>query len=69
VYGCADCSGCAHKAKCLYKYNAEKDAEKNKVMKINEQWETLKEKQRKRLLRKMHFQKMKLRGFCAQKYK
>ena len=29
--------------KCLYKYHAEKDAEKNKVMKINEQWERLKE--------------------------
>ena len=24
VYGCADCSGCGHKAKCLYKYNGEK---------------------------------------------
>lgn len=43
IYGCTDCSGCEHKAKCLYKYNAEKDAEKNKIMKINEQWETLKE--------------------------
>ena len=43
VYGCADCSGCGYKAKCLYKYNVEKDAEKNKVMKINEQWEVLKE--------------------------
>ncbi|WP_330580257.1 transposase [[Clostridium] hylemonae] len=43
VYGCADCSGCEHKAKCLYKYNTEKDTEKNKIMKINEQWETLKE--------------------------
>ena len=43
VYGCADCSGCGHKAKCLYKYNAGKDAGKNKVMKINEQWEMLKE--------------------------
>ncbi len=43
VYGCADCSGCEHKARCLYKYNAEKDDEKNKVMKINEQRETLKE--------------------------
>lgn len=43
VYGCSDCSGCEHKAKCLYKYNAEKDTEKNKVMKINEQWEALKE--------------------------
>ncbi len=43
VYGCSDCSDCEHKAKCLYKYDAKKDAEKNKVMKINEQWETLKE--------------------------
>ena len=44
VYGCADCSGCEHKARCLYKYNAEKDTERNKVMKINEQWEELREK-------------------------
>ena len=44
VYGCADCSGCQHKARCLYKYDVEKDAEKNKVMKINEQWEELKER-------------------------
>jgi len=42
VYSCADCSGCEHKAKCLYKYNPEKDSDKNKVMKINEQWEELK---------------------------
>ena len=44
VYGCADCSGCEHKARCLYKYNSEKDTEKNKVMKINEQWDELREK-------------------------
>ena len=44
VYGCSDCSGCEHKAKCLYKYNADKDADKNKVMKINEVWEELREK-------------------------
>ena len=44
VYGCADYSGCEHKARCLYKYNAEKDTEKNKIMKINEQWEELREK-------------------------
>lgn len=43
VYECADCSECPHKAKCLYKYNAEKDAEKNKVMKTNTRWEELKE--------------------------
>ena len=41
VYGCADCSGCAHKAKCLYKYNPETDADKNKIMKINEQREEI----------------------------
>jgi hypothetical protein len=27
----------------LYKYDAEKDAEKNKVMKVNERWEELRE--------------------------
>ncbi|MDQ9779164.1 transposase, partial [Acinetobacter baumannii] len=43
VYGCADCSGCEHKAKCLYKYDAEKHSDRNKVMKINERWEDLKE--------------------------
>lgn len=44
VYGCADCSGCEYKARCLYRYHAEKDAEKNKVMKINEKWIELTEK-------------------------
>ena len=43
VYGCADCKECPHKAKCLYKYNEETDADKNKIMKINERWEDLKE--------------------------
>ena len=42
VYGCSDCSECTHKAKCLYKYNEERDIDKNKVMKINERWEELK---------------------------
>jgi len=43
VYGCEDCSGCGHKAGCLYKYNEEKDRDKNKVMKVNERWEELRE--------------------------
>lgn len=43
VYGCANCSGCEYKARCLYKYDAKKNAERNKVMKINERWEGLKE--------------------------
>ena len=43
VYGCSDCSGCKHKAKGLYKYNEKKDQDKNKVMKVNERWEDLKE--------------------------
>lgn len=40
---CADCGGCEHKSRFLYKYNAEKNADRNKVMKINEPWEDLKE--------------------------
>lgn len=43
VYRCADCSGCEHKARCLYKYNVEKNPDQNKVMKINERWEELRE--------------------------
>lgn len=43
VHGCAGCSGCEHKAKCLYKYNTEKDVGKNKAMETNGQWEALKE--------------------------
>ena len=35
---------CEHKTHCLYRYDAEKDAEKNKVIKINEQWEEVKER-------------------------
>ena len=30
VYGCADCSGCEHKSRCLYKYS-EKNSDRNKV--------------------------------------
>jgi transposase len=42
VYGCDDCNGCDHKAKCLYKYNEELHFNKNKTMTINENWEELK---------------------------
>lgn len=42
VYGCEDCSGCEHKEKCLYRYDEGRDIDKNKVMKINENWEELK---------------------------
>lgn len=41
VYGCKDCSGCPHKAKCLYRYDEQTDQDKNKIMKINEYWEEL----------------------------
>ena len=44
VYACDDCSGCEHKARCLYRYNEERDINKNKLMKINENWEELKSK-------------------------
>lgn len=41
VYGCEDCSECEHKSRCLYKYDEVRDAGKNKVMKVNENWEDL----------------------------
>lgn len=41
VYGCEDCSGCEHKARCLYRYDEDRDKDKNKIMKINETWADL----------------------------
>ena len=41
VYACKDCSGCLHKPKCLYRYNPVRHVDKNKVMKINKNWEDL----------------------------
>lgn len=32
----ADCSCCEHKSRCLYRYNAEKNPDRNKVMRNNE---------------------------------
>ena len=28
VYGCTDCNGCEHRSRCLYKYNVEKNPNK-----------------------------------------
>lgn len=44
VYSCNDCSGCTFKAECFHQYDEEKDVQKNKVMKVNEIWESLKNK-------------------------
>lgn len=44
VYACSDCSGCTLKVQCLYQYDEEKDINKNKIMKVNENWEELKAK-------------------------
>jgi len=41
VYGCEDCGGREHKARCLYKYDETRDVARNKVMKINENWEEI----------------------------
>ena len=81
VYGCADCSGCGHKSKCLYKYNAAKNPDRNKVMKINERWEELREesnannqseegvlkRQTHSIQTEGHFGDIKENGFCALK--
>ena len=44
VYSCKDCSNCDLKPKCLYKYDENKHQVKNKVIKVNECWDRLKEK-------------------------
>ena len=42
VYRCKDCNGCNHKSQCLYKYDEVKHQHKNKVIKVNRNWDTLK---------------------------
>ncbi len=42
IYASESCEGCEHKAGCLYKYDPEKEFYKNKLMKVNEQWDDLK---------------------------
>ncbi len=42
IYATQSCKGCIHKAKCLYKYDETKDIDKNKVMKVNQNWDQLK---------------------------
>lgn len=43
VYKCESCRGCEHKVKCLYNYDASKDSEKNKEIKVNYNWDRLKQ--------------------------
>lgn len=62
VYACADCSGCKHKSECLYNYNEEKDLDKNKVMKINVNWEILKEQSEKNVLSEEGIKKRQIRS-------
>ncbi len=42
VYACKDCSGCDKKAQCLYKYDEEQHKDKNKIIKVNRNWDNLK---------------------------
>ena len=49
VYQSDDCSGCKNKSECLYKYDEKKHREKNKQMKVNNRWETLKEESNKNI--------------------
>ena len=62
VYACNDCSGCEHKAKCLYRYDEKKDIDKNKAMKINENWEELKEESEKNVLSPEGIKKRQIRS-------
>jgi transposase len=42
IYACDNCDGCELKSECLYKYDEVKHINKNKEMKVNENWDALK---------------------------
>ncbi len=43
VYQSDNCDDCKSKSECLYKYDENKHEKKNKQMKVNQRWESLKE--------------------------
>ena len=76
MYGCANCSGCPHKSKRLYKYDEQIDADKNKMMKINEYWEELQVESHINILSEegilncqMRFKQKRALDFCVQNSK
>ena len=54
TYALKDCGGCDHKSECLYRYDEEKDKDKNKLMKISEDWEELKRISEENVLRRFN---------------
>jgi len=50
IYVCKSCDACTSKPKCLYKYEKEKDYDKNKLMKVNHKWDALKLESEKNVL-------------------
>lgn len=50
VYGCDSCDGCELKHQCLYKYDEQKDIQKNKEIKVNYNWDELKKKSEENIL-------------------
>ena len=55
VYLSEDCSNCTYKSDCLYKYDERKHKDKNKTMKINERWDSLKEESNKNIQEKLAY--------------
>lgn len=50
IYECECCDACTRKPKCLYQYDKEKDYDKNKLMKVNHEWDALKQESEKNVL-------------------
>lgn len=55
VYNCQSCKACTLKSKCLYKYDEEKDFNKNRELKVNYNWDELKKKSEEKVYKEMLF--------------
>ena len=66
IYANDSCEGCTHKAECLYKYDSEKHQDKTKVMKINENWDLLKDKSEQNVLSETGIRYRQIRSVMAE---
>lgn len=50
IYTCENCDECILKSECLYNYDEFKDINKNKIMKVNYNWDNLKKESEENVL-------------------
>ncbi len=68
VFQSASCEGCLYKEDCLYNYNKDTDVEKNKILRVNERYQKLKEQSEQNILSDEGIIDRQIRSIMAEGY-